>query len=275
MMRSTLLLLSTLALCACGSVQPQLDWASDGDQMRDRALAFFLDATADDRIEATNGDNTDWKYIDIIDPGRLRVAARVDTPERLEAGSVGLYDKFGGLIERQLIKPNQTNYVFGTRVSKVPAKYFVQVFAKSGISVYSVGADLKRPPAPAAPQPVAVAPAPTPVAAPTRRRRTKRRRSRPVPKRAAPPPQPPAAAVTTVRGRVVRVIPTETPKRSVISIRLSSNAKVPVGARGHVVKSGERFPFKVTKSRGRKITASISVPPGKLTGNLTAVISFK
>ena len=127
-------------LTGCGGVSTQLDNNSDGDEVRDQATGLFLDMTRTDSIDGGEGDNTDWTYLDVIDPGGLRISVGFDNPERLEGAYVSLFDEFGKRLDRRLIVANTTSYVFDRDVEKVPNKFYIQVFTQDGKSVYSLGA---------------------------------------------------------------------------------------------------------------------------------------
>ncbi len=266
-------LLSPLLLAGCITVGGAVDSRSEGDQARDRALAVFVDRTVTDRINGSEGDNTDWKYIDIVDPGHLRVTVSIDNPGSLKGGELSLHDEFGERLERRLVMDGQVSYVFEVDVEKVPHKYFVRVFTKEGTSVYTVGSRLAYAPPPKPPEPVfADEPEPEPVvAAPAPvKRKVRKRRPRPRP---APKPKPePVAAPSVVKGKVVRVIPGDGYVK--LSIRLSADAPVKKGASGTVLKNGSPMdePLQVLKVSGRSVTARVNAPPGHFSGKLTVSI---
>ena len=150
-MRSGVALLFVAGLAACGAVAGSMDAKSEGDQARDQALALFLDRTMTDSVDGEGGDNTDWKYIDIVDKGGLRVDVGMDAPEGLKGAEIELFDEFGKRLDRRLVMPNQTSYSFEVEVDKVPNKYFVRTFTAEGRSTYSIGARLA--PDPGQPEP--------------------------------------------------------------------------------------------------------------------------
>lgn len=133
-------------LAGCGGVSTQLDDNSDGDEVRDQATGLFLDMTRTDAIDGGEGDNTDWTYLDVIDPGGLRLSVGFDNPEKLDGAYVSLFDEFGKRLDRRLIVPNTTSYVFDRDVAKVPNKFYIKVFTKDGKSVYSLGARISLAP---------------------------------------------------------------------------------------------------------------------------------
>lgn len=270
-----------LGLAGCGSVGPNLDAASDGDEVRDRALAVFLERTITDRIEGSRGDNTDWKYIDVVDKGQLRIEVRLDTPEQVKDAEVTFHDEFGSRLERFLVIPNQENYVFSTEVEKIPNKYFVRVFSKEGTTTYSVGATLAYAPEPPPPTRVQAPPEPEPVYAEPEPRPRPQPKPRPVVRRPKPqtaptpppqpPPQPPPAA--SVNGSVTRLIPGDDGQSVTITIRVPAGAEITKSTPGAVYRDGERLgAVQITKVAGTVVTARVNQPPGKFTGKL--VVKF-
>ncbi len=146
-----ILSLALLTLAGCGGVSSGLDGKSEGDEVRDQSLALFLDRTMTDSLDGVDGDNTDWKYLDLVEKGGLRIDVGIDQPEGLKGGEVELFDEFGKRLDRRLIMPNQTSYSFELEVEKIPNKYFVRTFTQEGRSSYSIGARLA--PDPGQPEP--------------------------------------------------------------------------------------------------------------------------
>lgn len=264
-------------LAGCGGVSTQLDNNSDGDEVRDQATGLFIDMTRTDAIDGGEGDNTDWSYLDVIDPGGLRVSVGFDNPEKLEGAYVSLFDEFGKRLDRRLIVPNTTSYVFDRDVEKVPNKFYIKVFTKDGKSVYSLGARISLAPS-ATPQTVVPIrqpdPEPEPEARPEARPTRvncpsgmRSRRGRCVCKRgyeragkgckkkktaapvATPPDSPPVVAPRTeapavvksagrsYSGRVTRVLPGANGESVTIVISFSAPG-VKKGDRGQLFKNG-------------------------------------
>lgn len=266
-----------LGLAGCGSVGPNLDAASEGDEVRDRALAVFLDRTITDRVEGDRGDNTDWKYIDVVDKGQLRVEVRLDTPEQVKDAEVTFHDEFGSRVERFLIIANQQNYIFTTEVEKIPNKYFVRVFSKEGTSTYSVGATLAYAPEPPPPTRVQAPPEPEPVYAEPEPQPRPRPKPRPVTRKpkpvAVPPPPPPPPPTASVNGSVTRLIPGDDGQSVTITIRVPAGAEITKSTPGAVFRDGERLgAVQIVKVAGTVVTARVKQPPGKFTGKL--VVKF-
>lgn len=152
--------IALLALAGCGGVASELDSKSEGDEVRDQSLALFLDRTMTDSLDGGDGDHTDWKYLDLVEKGGLRIDVGIDQPEGLKGGEVELFDEFGKRLDRRLIMPNQTSYFFELEVEKIPNKYFVRTFTREGRSSYSIGARLAPDPGEPEPRPVVVRPEP-------------------------------------------------------------------------------------------------------------------
>jgi hypothetical protein len=274
-------ILGTLAaglVAGCGSVASSIDAQSEGDQDRDLARAVFLDHTVTDRLAGDDGDNTDWKYVDVVEQGKLHITVAVDRPDQLHDGEVVFYDEFGGLLKRFPIDPSENMYVFDSDVEKIPNKFYVRAFAKLGASAYTVGARLDPPPPPAAPV-ASPQPPPPPPPAPEPRV-VSQRPTRPAPPRPAPPPPKPVEPappppVATLSGDVVSVIPAENNQSVTIAIRLRGAGDVVKGAHGWVLKGGSRIPdarLTVLSVRGPNLTASVPLPPGKFGGTMSVEI---
>ena len=262
---------------ACGTVPSNLDSSDEGDNERDRAMAIFIDRSVTDRLDGDNGDNTDWKYVDVVEAGKVKITVSLDHPESVDQGEVQLTDEFGSPLDRSLVEQNQPVYVFNQEVKK-PTKFYVKIFVRHGATPYTTGAAFEAPPPPPEPTVVA-APAPppppdlppavprphphplAPVAHPS---------SAPAPMTAPPPPPPPAAKVG---GRVIRVIPAEDNASVTISIKLDDGAAVAVGDRGTVYKGGESVgDFTITSVSGRSASAKVNQPPHRFNGSLTVQI---
>lgn len=262
-----------LVVAGCGGVESRLDGQSGGDAARDQAMAIFLDRTVTDRIDGPEGDHTDWKYLDILDKGRLKIEVSFDTPEKLKGGEVEFTDEFGGRLERQPVTGGQSNYIFTREVDKVPNKFFVRVFAQDGQSVYTVGSNMAYLPPENPPPRVEPEPEPEPEVQP--RRRPVRRQATPKPPVTRPPPKepdpPPAnpSGPTIATGRVIRVIPAEDDQSVTLTIRLSSADPVDKRTPATAYRGGSRLGrVTITDVTGRTITGVLGLPPGKVTGSI-------
>lgn len=134
-----------LALClgagalasGCASSGPNLSDADKVDRQRDGALAIFIKRKVTDELDVAQGDAVDWKYVDIPRAGVMRVAVAFDNPERIE-GRVTLRDNFGTVLENFAIDGGNNLYTFAP-VNATTGRYYVQLEAVSGASVYTVG----------------------------------------------------------------------------------------------------------------------------------------
>jgi hypothetical protein len=263
-----------LIFAGCGTVPPNLDASDEGDNERDRALAVFIDRSVTDRLDGDNGDNTDWKYVDVIEQGKLKITVSLDHPENIDQGEVELTDEFGSRLDRAVIEPNQPVYVFNQQIRK-PTKFFVKIFARHGGTPYTVGSALELPEptvvaAPAPPPPPPMEPAVPRAQPPKKPVAAKPGPAAPAPATAAPAPAPAAAKFG---GRVIRVIPAEDQNSVTISIKLDDGAVVAVGDRGTVYKSGESIgDLQITSVSGRNAQAKVNKPPHLFSGSLTVQI---
>jgi hypothetical protein len=274
------LALAAALAAGCGTVPSNLDSSDEGDNERDRAMAVFIDRSVTDRLDGDNGDNTDWKYVDVVEPGKLKITVSLDHPEALEQAEVELTDEFGSRLDRSVVEANQPVYVFDQQIKK-PTKFFVKIFARHGGTPYTVGSSLEMPPPPPEPTVVTAAPAPPPPppmepAVPNKIKPKPITPPKTGPVVAAPPTAAPAPApaATKVGGRVIRVIPAEDNASVTISIKLDEGAVVSPGDRGTVFKgSGESIgDFVVTSVSGRSAQAKVSKPPHLFNGSLSVSI---
>lgn len=290
---------AVLFAIGCGGISTQLDTNSEGDEVRDQATGLFLDMTRTDSIDGGEGDNTDWTYLDVIDPGGLRVSVGFDNPERLEGAYVSLFDEFGKRLDRRLIVPNTTSYVFEQDVEKVPNKFYIKVFSKDGKSVYSLGARLALAPT-AQPRTVVQVQQPEPEPEPEpevsvrcprgmvarkgscacprgtykagnrcKRRKSSGRATRPKTPPATPTSRapatsaalPPAPTGRTIGGRVQRVLPSADGQSVTVFISLDGPG-VKKGDRGQLYKNGSAVrggSVKITKASGKAAKAFVPV----------------
>jgi hypothetical protein len=271
--------LTLVALVASGCGGAQLDSRTGGDGVRDQAMGLFVnESSITDGLDGDDGDNTDWRYVDVTDEGRLTVTVSVDKPEQLGGAEVSLHDEFGGRLERQLVAGNRGTFTFAQEVEKSPTRFFVRIFAEGGRSSYSVGAMQSiRPSKVVAPPPVVVAPPPEVEPEPPPRRTARRQpRKRATPKPnvvVTPPPMraepvaPPPSAVA-IEGFVTRVIAGKNNESCELTIRLTGG-NVAKGQRGDLVRGGEVLErVVVTRASGSNLSATVPLPPGKLTGSL-------
>jgi hypothetical protein len=265
---STYLLAGLLA--ACGGVGGAVDGESGGDELRDRANGFFVDrGSVTDRLNGDGGDNTDWKYVDVNDPGRVSISVVFDSPDSLSGARVTLHDEFGERLDQRVVSPSTgSGYRFDTEVQKVPNKFYVRVFTREGTSAYSIGARLAYAPRPAPPQPIAQpAAAPEPVVAERPRKRKRRARKKKV---AAPKAAPkPIAKPAKVRGKIVRMSPGS--GYVLLTVRLPAGATVPKSSRAKVFKDGaaQGWGVSIVKVQGSNVTVKVRQSAGHFTGKLS------
>lgn len=135
--------LLALALTACASNKPALGEADALDRRRDGALAVFLDRKVTDSLDTSKNDSVDWKYVDVNKAGEIRVAVAFDDPDRVK-GEVVLRDTFGAVIERQRLTAARGLYAFAP-INAVRGRYYIEIAADSGASVYTVGVLFEEP----------------------------------------------------------------------------------------------------------------------------------
>ena len=269
------LALALTAATACGGMQ--WDSASGGDAMRDQAMGLFVNEPGvTDAVSGDEGDNTDWRYVDVTDPGRVTIVFSIDSPERLEGAIVSLHDEFGGQLERLMVMKNQPTYSFSRDVKDTPTRFFLKVFTEAGRSVYSVGAKqsfavVRRPPPPPPPVTVVTA-APEPQPKPQVRRRRRRkvvrpRRPKPTPPKTQAPPPPVRQSVTV---SVVRVLPSKDGQSCTLYLRVPPSG-LRKGMVGRLYSGGSALDggrVTVTKGGSRTATARVNLPPGRVVGAL-------
>lgn len=280
--------LSLLVLLGCGAIP--LDERTEGDGIRDHAMGIFVGRTVTDRVDGDAGDNTDWKYIDTVDRGRLKLEVNFDNPERLAEAEIEFVDAFGSRIDRFLINGGQSSYVFDKEVKKTPAKFYVRVFSRMGSSVYTIGAR----------QSIAASETPKPVKKTPKvkvtkitvekktktKKRTKRSRSRSTKKKKTvtkkktttvvkvvkEEPKPKPSAEGPVKGTVIRIIPADDNNSVTLTVNLKGGARVPKGAVGTVYKGGATLGrMRVASVSGKRVTGVLKVKAGKAKGLLKVV----
>ena len=281
--------LGLVLLMGCGAVP--LDERTQGDGVRDQAMGLFVGRTVTDRVDGDVGDNTDWKYIDTVDPGRLKLELSFDNPERLMEAEVEFLDEFGTQIDRFLINPSQSNYVFAKEVKQAPAKFYVRVFSRAGASVYSVGAR----------QSIAASARPDPVKKPPKitvtkvtvekkkkkkkkksssRRRGKRSTTKKTTKKTVkvtktvvkPEPTPAPTNAAPIKGTVIRIIPADDNSSVTLTVLIKGGARVAKGATGTVYQgSASLGKMRVSSVSGKRATGVLRVRAGKAKGLLKVI----
>jgi hypothetical protein len=139
-----LLSLLVLAPLACVTVDsPGLEKTDLLDRRRDGALAVFLNRKVTDSIDVPTGDFVDWKYVDVGQPGQIQMAIAFDSPDQVE-GEVIFRDTFGKVLEKQRLTAARGLYAFSP-VNAVRGRYYIEISADSGASVYTVGVLFEEP----------------------------------------------------------------------------------------------------------------------------------
>lgn len=229
------LILPALGVGGCASQKSTLSNSDIQDQRRGGALAVFVNRKVTDSVDVGAGDHVDWKFVDVPQAGEIRAAVSFDDPQKVQ-GRVVLRDTFGRVVEEQKINAGKSLYAFSV-VQAVRGRYFLEIFADSGASVYTVGvlyndADLgafftkeRKIEEPVEnPEPKSVV-APSPKANPveTRVKKPSTRQNpqaRPAPE---PLPEPPEDKNTVlVRGSIQRVIPVDS-GGAMVTIYISGN----------------------------------------------------
>lgn len=144
--RAILLLAPLLAapLTACTGAQANRPTGADlVDKQRDGALAVFVNRKVTDQLDAESGDNVDWKFVDITRKGEMDVTVAFDDPGKVK-GEVVLRDNFATVLERHRITPDRSVYTFNT-VQAAKSRYYIEIAADRGGSVYTVGVSLTEP----------------------------------------------------------------------------------------------------------------------------------
>ena|GEM_PF-2182809 len=279
--------LALSVLVGCGAVQ--LDAQTEGDGVRDQAMGVFVGRTVTDRVDGDTGDNTDWRYIDTVDPGRLELEITFDNPERLAEAEIEFLDEFGTRIDRFLISGSKSNYVFAREVQQTPAKFYIRVFAQMGSSVYSIGARQSIA-ASAKPEPVETKQTVKVVKVTVekkkkkKRKRTKRRRPKKTTKKTTKKTvkvtktvvkketKPVTTNAAPIKGTVIRIIPADDNNSVTLTVNLKGGARVPKGATGTVYKGGTALgKMRVASVSGKRVTGVLRVRSGKAKGLLKVV----
>ena len=125
-------------MCSGCRSDPESD--SGQDAYRHQAQALSMDEWTTDDISGGGGDRTDWRFVDLAVPGRLRVIARVD--EEDTRVKIGIYDRYGASIQ-QTEGPSGLNEVVATVDVVRAERIFIMVQATGGpASTYSLYASL-------------------------------------------------------------------------------------------------------------------------------------
>ena len=132
-----ILLMASWGLVGCVTQHTGYNENSGPDGIRDTAPQLYLNSSQDDRCNAEMGDNEDWRYMLLEEPGVLDIAVRVDNPQ-LNA-DIYIHDGFGRPVDRLKVNPSSDFYAFPPL--EVPkGRYFFRMACMKGASVYTVSA---------------------------------------------------------------------------------------------------------------------------------------
>ena len=286
--------LSVVFCLGCGAGGVPLDDRTEGDGVRDQSMGLFVGRTVTDRIDGEVGDNTDWKYVDTVDPGRLRLELSFDNPERLVEGELEFADEFGSRLDRRLISPGQSSYIFAQEVENVPAKFYVKVFVRKGASVYSVGARqsiaaTKAPRRESGPPKVVVTTVKVEKKKPKRRssrkgrKRTRKRTTTTTKKKNVTVEKKKVevvvtkktvtvASATPIKGTVIRIIPADDNKSVTLTVRIKVAGQVGKGATGTVYRGGTALgKMRVSSVDGKRLTGILRARAGTVKSPLKVI----
>ena len=122
-------------MLACG-VKP--DSKSGNDYTKSMALPLNIGATADDKVDAKKGDNTDWKRFKVEDIGPLKINIYWDNPGRIDA-TMELYTNIGVKIAKIRHKSKEKSPKDAISKKSIgPGAYFIKIHADKGSSVYTI-----------------------------------------------------------------------------------------------------------------------------------------
>ena len=127
-----LLTVLLLALTACGpqgqAVVVEPDTNSGGDDSLAGARGLF-DDVVNDSVDAPEGDNTDFKYVDIDARGTLNLRVRFHSMD--VTGAVSLMNEFGDVLAERAYSQGGDDLRIED-FSVLPGRYYVRVHAAGG-----------------------------------------------------------------------------------------------------------------------------------------------
>ena len=140
------LLVAVLSVASgCGlwtSIFGDPEGASGPDAYRHQAIATPLDEAVTDDVSISDGDQTDWRVLQIYDAGRLSIEMSVD--EKDAELSLTVYDRYGSEMERFMVPGGEVS-TLAVDVTR-GGRYFLKVRAESGpASAYDLTATLGAP----------------------------------------------------------------------------------------------------------------------------------
>jgi hypothetical protein len=279
-----------MGLLACGDVGSKVVRNSfpDGDPSRDNARLVPMSRVVTDNISATKGDHTDWKYTVVDEPGQLNVQYGIDAPKSAK-GEIIIYDGLGAALSRRKLLSTVSIYNFG--VDAEPGRYYMKFDLTAGSTVYSVSTSVEQQ-APTDPCANVDCPANHICEAGLCKQlakenpcanvdcksgfrcsrksgkcfKIKKARVNPCDKctsseRCVDKKCLPISTGKTVNGSIVRVIPANAGKPTLITLQLGANHGVTAGIRGKISGGGS---FKVIRAFKTRVQATTSTSPSKL-----------
>jgi hypothetical protein len=135
----TIATLSALSAGGCRSVnsdRPVIFNPDEGGTMA-TAMGLFFDLPVDDRLNKDVGDDMDWRYIIVAEPGTLSVSLNVDNPYMM--GVWYIRDGMGRVMYTERLDPRK-GYYEALNMPVEPGRYFFHFEAMRGSSIYTVGA---------------------------------------------------------------------------------------------------------------------------------------
>ena len=136
MFRSMLVLALLSGAVACGG---DPDEKSGGDAYRNEAQVMPLDEWVAGDLNLDDGDQTDWKAVDLESGGKFNVEFNADDPGA--AVQVAVYDRFGYPLGSVARPAKAEGVVKVTVKAKRDGRYFIMIQQKSGgPTAYSVRA---------------------------------------------------------------------------------------------------------------------------------------
>ena len=110
---------------------------SGGDESIGGARGLF-DMVVNDGVDATTGDNTDYKYFDIDERGSVTI--RIRFQQIGVTGSVAIHNDYGDILHNQGISPEEQE-VRIEDFDVLPGRYYVSLSIREGRADYAIGRD--------------------------------------------------------------------------------------------------------------------------------------
>ena len=99
------------------------------------AQGLFFNMNIDDRLNTELGDDVDWRYILVTEPGKLSVRLNVDNPYMM--GNWYVRDGLGRVLHTERLDPRE-NFYEVLDIPVEPGRYFFHFEAIKGSSIYTV-----------------------------------------------------------------------------------------------------------------------------------------